>query len=99
MALPSKLYRLSPRAESDVRGIYEYTAETWSVRQADTYLDELVSAFQGLASGLRKGQSVLTHPGMMKLAVGSHIVFYRDRGDRLDVIRVLHQAMDVPTHL
>jgi plasmid stabilization system protein ParE len=31
--------------------------------------------------------------------VGSHIVFYRFTGARLDVIRILHRRMDVASHL
>jgi len=32
---------LSPLADRDVREIWEYTAETWSERQANAYVDDL----------------------------------------------------------
>lgn len=35
----------------------------------------------------------------MRYLVGSHVVFYRETTHTLDVIRVLHQRMDVDRHL
>ena len=39
-------------------------------------------------------------PGYLKLAAGSHTLFYRLTDDRqVDVVRVLHQRIDVDRHL
>jgi toxin ParE1/3/4 len=35
----------------------------------------------------------------LKLRVGSHLVFFRNRDGGVDIIRVLHQSMDVGRHL
>lgn len=39
-------------------------------------------------------------PGYRKLAVGSHMLYYRIvDGDAINVVRILHQRMDVDRHL
>ncbi len=39
-------------------------------------------------------------PGYRKHAVGSHTLYYRIvSGDVIDVVRILHQRMDVDRHL
>lgn len=44
-------YRLARRAESDLEDIWDYTENTWSVEQAEKYLDGLFSCFQAIADG------------------------------------------------
>lgn len=56
MARRNKILRLSPRAESDLEAIYDYTAQHWSVRQARSYLKGLGLTLVGLASGRRVGR-------------------------------------------
>jgi plasmid stabilization system protein ParE len=34
-----------------------------------------------------------------KYAVGSHLVFYRETGHDIVIVRILHQRMDVERHL
>ena len=92
-------YRLSPRAEDDLEEIWLYTLTHWSLEQADSYHADFVAAFEGLASGAKKGRRVDIRAGYFKYAVGSHLVFYRESDARIDVIRVLHQRMDVDLHL
>lgn len=92
-------YRLSPLAEADLEEIWLYTFRTWSVEQADSYHGGLVTAFEGLAAGHKKGRPVDIREGYLKYAVGSHLVFYRVTGAGVDVIRILHQKMDVSRHL
>jgi plasmid stabilization system protein ParE len=35
----------------------------------------------------------------MKIFVGSHIVFYLEGENSIDIVRILHQAMDVGSRL
>jgi toxin ParE1/3/4 len=37
--------------------------------------------------------------GYLKYAVGLHFLFYRLTADHLDVVRILHQRMDISAHL
>jgi toxin ParE1/3/4 len=94
-------YRLTPAAQADLDNIWNYTAERWGVEQAERYLHAIRGACEALADGRRRGQSIdAIRPGYRKLASGSHFLFFRmtDRGE-IEIIRILHQRMDVPRHL
>lgn len=57
-----------------------------------------MTAFDDLASGRRNGKPVVVRVGYLKYACGSHIIYYRlDNG--LEIVRVLHQRMDVEINL
>jgi toxin ParE1/3/4 len=89
----------SPVAQADLEGIWDYTAEHWGLVQADRYTDDLRDACHALASGYRKGRPVDVRPGYLKYLTGSHVIYFRDHGDRLEVVRILHGKMDVDSHL
>lgn len=94
----AKSYRLAPLAEADLEEIWLYTLKHWSMEQADAYHRALVAAFEGLAAGMKQGRpSVL--PDVQKYLCGSHVVYFLNHTDRLDVIRILHQRQDAQRHL
>ena len=97
--MTSKPYRLSPQAESDLEGIWFYTFDTWSRSQADRYHNTLVAEIAALATGLHIGRPDTVRPGLRKRPCGSHVIWYRDLPDRLEVIRILHSAQDTERHL
>lgn len=35
----------------------------------------------------------------MKQSVGSHMIYYRDHANRIEIIRILHQKQDVSRNL
>ncbi len=80
--------------------IWLYTAENWSVEQADSYHADIVRVFDQLADGKRRGRSIGDlRNGYLKYAAGSHFVFYLQRNSSIDVIRILHRRMDAERHL
>ena len=94
-------YRFSPAAQVDLEAIWIYTTENWSEDQAERYIRLLEQACADLASGRRRGRSIEgIPPGYYQYAVGSHFLVYHlaDSG-HIDVVRLLHQRMDVVTHL
>jgi toxin ParE1/3/4 len=94
-----KLLVYSPEADRDLGEIWSYTAERWSVLQADTYLNQLLDAFDSLAAGrLRGSPANASRPGYLRLPVGSHVAFYRETAEVI-IVRVLHQRMDAGRHL
>jgi toxin ParE1/3/4 len=96
-----KGYVLSPAAQADLGEIWDYSARNWGAEQADRYIFAIRSACEALADGSRRGRAIDDiRPGYRKLAVASHFLFYRITGaGMIDVIRILHQRMDVVSRL
>lgn len=92
-------YRLYPLAQADLEDIWSHTASRWSLEQAESYHAAIIAAFEGLARGRKLGRPADVRDGYFKYAVGSHIVFYRPSETGIDVVRILHQRMDVARHL
>ena len=97
--MKSKPYRLSPRAEADLEKIWLYTYENWSIAQADEYIKSFVSIFEALAAGTKQGKPVEVRANYQKCICGSHMIYFLDYPDQLDIIRILHQRQDVNSHL
>jgi len=89
----------TPAAHADLVAIWHYTAEHWGVHQAERYADDIQSACHALATGKRLGRPVDVRVGYLKYLVGSHVIYFRDQNERLDVIRILHGKMDAERHL
>jgi toxin ParE1/3/4 len=99
MPAESRQLRLRPLAEADLEEIWLYTLKQWSLEQADKYLRDISSTMNGLAAGEKTGRECIARNGYLQYSAGSHIVFYRIVGTTLEVVRVLHQRMDVAQHL
>ena len=97
--MQGKSYALSPLAEIDLEDIWLYTVRNWSLAQADSYHRDLIATLNGLASGTKRGRDVDVRPNYLKCPVGSHMVYFRDRNDQIEVIRVLHQRQDANLNL
>lgn len=94
-----KALAFSPAAKADINDIWDYSADNWGPDQADCYTDEICDACHALASGQKQGRAVDVRPGYLRCLTGSHVIFFRDRGDHLEIIRVLHSKQDVGRHL
>ena len=94
-------YLLSPAAQLDLEQIWDYTCDRWDADQAEEYLRELQRTIERAAANPRIGRVCdEVRPGYYKLAAGSHMLFYRVIADDLiDIVRILHQRMDVDRHL
>ena len=91
---------VTPRAESDLIGIWMYTCEQWGVDQADEYLDQLDAGMKQLIAHPSLGVNddhVIS--GYRRLQVEYHGVFYQQLESEVLVVRVLHQDMDAPERL
>lgn len=97
--MTAKPYRLLPLAETDLERVWLYTLENWSLAQADGYHRDLVAAFAALASGQKRGRTTSIRPGYLKYPCGSHVIYFRDLGDTLEIVRVLHRAQDAERNL
>lgn len=92
---------LSPAAPADIANIWDYTAERWGEAQAERYVLAIRDACQQLATGTKSSRTTDDiRVGYRKAPIGSHVLFFRltDAGT-LNIVRVLHQRMDLHEHL
>jgi toxin ParE1/3/4 len=90
---------LSLAAKSDISNIWRYTAEKWSVEQADAYYESIANALDDIAKGNIVGIPVDIRHGVQKHLLMSHAIYFRASAHAIEVLRVLHQSMDVRRHL
>ena len=91
---------ITPKAESDLIGIWVYTCEGWDVDQADKYLDQLEAGMQQLINHPSLGANYAhVLPEYRRLQVEHHAVFYQVLESEVLIVRVLHEDMDAPERL
>lgn len=86
-------------ASADLNGIWDYTEAAWSLAQARKYTTEIRDACRALAAGQKRGRATSARPGYLKYPCGSHVIYFRDLGDALEIVRVLHRAQDAERNL
>lgn len=92
--------RLTPAAKADLSAIWDYTAERWGVAQAESYVRQLQVAIAALATNPRLGSPAdHVRPGYRRHRNGSHLIFYRQQADMIEIVRILHERMDVAERL
>lgn len=93
-------YVLRPRAQRDIEDIWDYSAATWSVAQAEVYVRQIQQCLETLATDPRLGRKCdEIRAGYRKYPAGLHVVFYRIVDGGIDIVRILHQRMDFEQHL
>lgn len=89
-------FRLTPRAENDLRAIARYTLEQWGQEQRETYLRALDRRFHWLAENPALGRPRPdVKEGYFSYPEGRHVIFYLIREGGIDIIGIPHQRMDV----
>jgi toxin ParE1/3/4 len=101
--------RLGRQAEQDYAEILRWTTRTFGEAQARIYAQTISIAIQALTNGPEiLGCKVRDEiaPGIRTLHVarmgrkGRHFVVFRVGGDQtIDVLRLLHESMDMPRNL
>ena len=91
---------LSPRAQRDIDGIWNFTAERFGAGQAETYIRAIEGAVRTIAEEPRRGRACDdVRAGYFKFPVGSHVLFFRLIDANVDIVRILHASMDFGSHL
>lgn len=91
----------SKKAVEDLTGIWDYTFDTWSERQADKYYELLVDSFRLLADNPTLGRAYTEiADNIMGYKAGQHIIFYQDSSIKeIAILRVLHARMDLKSRM
>lgn len=93
-------YRLGPKAQRDLDGVFDYTVNRWGLAQAMRYTDLLESACADLAEIPQQAQDcAYLRPGYRRRNVEQHVIYFRPMRYGIAVIRILHQRMDAARHL
>jgi toxin ParE1/3/4 len=91
---------LSIAAAADLESIASYTFENWGPEQEEDYLSGLWDLLERVAA---KPDSYRLRSefgkGCRSTRYRRHVIFFVAKPDRIEVIRVLHGAMDFGTHL
>lgn len=100
MQTSSPEYRLTPKAKEDLENIWLYTLETWGVKQANRYIENLTGAFSSLAKEpMRAIACDHIRAGYRWSPSGRHVIYFQLTDYGIAVIRVLHERMLPERHL
>jgi toxin ParE1/3/4 len=91
---------LTHKAKSDLISIARYTQKEWGIGQRDLYLRNLDKAFHELSELPGKGRKC-DHIifGYRSYRVGKHVIYFRQLENDIEIVRILHERMDVDRHL
>jgi toxin ParE1/3/4 len=92
-------FRLTELARQDLRSIGRYTQANWGREQRNIYLSKIDASFHLLASEPDRGRACDDiRSGYRKYRVGRHVIFYLLSSAGIEIIRVLHDRMDLEAH-
>lgn len=93
-------YRISESAIKDLDCIWEYTFFNWSKEQADRYHSLIMNEIEFISQNSSSGKPI-NHikEGYLVSYVKSHMIFFKRNEGIVEIIRILHQKMDVESNL
>ncbi len=87
---------LRPAARHDLARIWSDTANRWGQAQADSYVEAINHRFDGIADFPSSYPEYRSKFGIFrKAASGEHLIFYAVHVEAVEVVRILHNRMDV----
>ena len=93
-------FRLSAKSLEDLKSIGRFTLKSWGRAQRNNYLSKLDESFHILAEQPHLGNARNDiRKGYRVYHVGRHLIFYCQKPTAIEIIRILHDRMDVETHL
>lgn len=94
-------YKISKEAKKDLENIWAYTFETWSIEQADRYIKLIFDEISYISKNPNSGKDFnFLREGYFRTKIKSHFIFYRINSDDFtEIIRILHERMDIESRL
>ena len=94
-------YIISEKALEDINNIWIYTAENWSVEQADRYYNLIIDEIEYIVDKFDMARDFGKIRKSYKYSkVKSHLIFFKkDKTNEIEVVRVLHERMDIENRL
>jgi len=90
-------YIISEKALEDINNIWIYTAENWSIEQANRYYNLIVDEIEYVSVNFDESKDFSNIRKNYKVSkVKSHLVFYKKtENTEMEVVRILHERMDL----
>ena len=90
-------YTISEKALDDLNNIWIFTAENWSLEQANRYYNLILDEIEFVAENLETTKDFGSIRKDYRYSkVKSHLIFFKRIGNTdLEVVRILHERMDV----
>ena len=83
---------ITRQAVTDLEEIWLYTAQNWSIEQADRYYNLIVDEINFIYKSPKAGRSMEhVRTGYLIAKVKSHLIFYRIVNSTIEVVRILHE--------
>lgn len=80
--------------------MFDYTAGEWGHEQALRYVDLIETRCAELAEAPQRAQRCdAIRPGYRRRSVEQHVIYFRETGYGIAVMRILHQRMDAALNL
>jgi toxin ParE1/3/4 len=94
-------YIISEKAVFDINNIWIYTAENWSIEQADRYYNLILDEIEYIAKNFENARDFSrVRSGYRYSKVKSHLVFFRlTKAKEIEIVRILHERMDIENRL
>jgi len=99
--MKNRTYIISKKAVSDIEAIWLYTAEKWSIEQADRYYNLIFDEIDYICKNFNAGKSIEhLRKGYRAAKVKSHLIFYKlSSSGQIEIVRILHERMDIKNWL
>lgn len=94
-------YIISEKALEDIKNIWIYTAENWSVEQADRYYNLIIDEIEYIVGHLDMAHDFgKIRKSYRYSKVKSHLIFFKKyKTNEIEVVRVLHERMNIENRL
>ena len=94
-------YVVKRAALADLKDIARYTRKSWGRNQEQVYINGIFDCFEKIASQETFNVDFsYIKEGCFKCKINHHLVFFRWVTDgRPEIIRILHEEMDIPLQL
>ncbi|RTY96915.1 type II toxin-antitoxin system RelE/ParE family toxin [Flavobacterium franklandianum] len=94
-------YIISEKALEDLNNIWIYTAENWSVEQANRYYNLIMDEIEFVSENFETTKDFgIIRNDYRYSKVKSHLIFCkRVENPEMEVIRILHEKMDVKNRI
>lgn len=91
---------ISKKAITDLEGIWLYTVDKWSTDQANRYYNLIIDEINFICNNSNAGKPMEhIRKNYRASKVKSHLIFYRIFNNTVEIIRILHEQMDIDSRL